>query len=77
MSVPTYTSTLTISELEASYPMYCKALRILIRDGVSEKKARRTVCWQRLQSLHHCLHRHYRDPEQLFFLLNKEIKLNR
>jgi len=57
MTAPTYTSTLTIGELEASYPMYCKALRILVRDGVSESKARRTVCWSRLATLHSSLPR--------------------
>jgi hypothetical protein len=59
MATPTYTSPLTIDELEASYPTYCKALRILVRDGVSEIKA----C---------CLPRQYRDPQQLFFLLRRE-----
>ena len=72
MTTPTYTSTLTIGELEASYPMYCKALRILVRDGVSETKARRTVCWSRLATLHNSLPRQYRDPQQLFFLLQRE-----
>jgi len=72
MTAPTYTSTLTIGELEASYPMYCKALRILVRDGVSESKARRTVCWSRLATLHSSLPRQYRDPRQLFILLRRE-----
>ena len=72
MNTPTSTSPLTIDELEASYPTYCKALRILVRDGVSENKARRTVCWSRLATLHGCLPRRYRDPQQLFFLLRRE-----
>lgn len=72
MATPTYTSPLTIAELEASYPTYCKALRILVRDGVSENKARRTVCWNRLATLHGCLPRQYRDPQQLFFLLQRQ-----
>jgi hypothetical protein len=71
MQSPTFTTTLTIGELESSYPMYCKALRILIRDGVSEHQARRTVCWQRLTTLHHCLPRQYRSPEELFWKLSK------
>lgn len=75
MAAPTYTTTLTIAELEASYPMYCKALRMLIRDGVSERKARRTVCWSRLESLHHCLPRQYKDPQQLFCLLRQQVEL--
>ena len=72
VTTPTYTSTLTIGELEASYPTYCKALRILVRDGVSESKARRTVCWSRLATLHNSLPRQYRDPQQLFLLLQRE-----
>ena len=72
MAAPTYTAPLTIDELEASYSTYCKALRILVRDGVSENKARRTVCWSRLATLHGSLPRQYRDPQQLFFLLQRE-----
>ena len=30
MSQPTFTTALTIGELEASYPLYCKALRRLL-----------------------------------------------
>jgi hypothetical protein len=73
MSAPTYTTPLSIGELEASYPLYCKALRMLVRDGISEHKARRTVCWSRLETLHHSLPRQYRDPQQLFFLLRREL----
>jgi len=73
MVTPTFTASLTIGELEASYPLYCKAMRILIRDGVSETKARRTVCWRRLEALHTCLPRHYRHPQQLFVMLQREL----
>ncbi|MGA0769528.1 MAG: DUF3136 domain-containing protein [bacterium] len=72
MATPTYTSSLTIAELEASYPTYFKALRILVRDGISQDKARRTVCWGRLATLHSCLPRQYRDPQHLFVLLQRE-----
>jgi hypothetical protein len=37
-------------ELKAQYPQYCKALRILIRDGATLAKVKRTVCWQRLDA---------------------------
>lgn len=74
MSTPTFTASLTIGELEASYSVYCKAMRILIRDGVAESKARRTVCWRRLEALHACLPRQYRHPEQLFCLLRRELQ---
>jgi len=63
---------LTIGELEANYSLYCKALRLLIREGKSITKIRRTVCWQRLEILHHCLPGHYRDPDYLCTLLQRE-----
>ena len=74
MTTPTFTQPLSIGELEASYPLYCKALRILVRDGVSLSKASRTVAWSRLSTLHQCMPRHYRHPEQLFFLLNRDAQ---
>ena len=74
MTTPTFTQTLSIGELEASYPLYCKALRILVRDGVSLAKASRTVAWSRLSTLHHCMPRNYRHPEQLFFLLSQDVQ---
>ena len=74
MTTPTFTQTLSIGELEASYPLYCKALRILVRDGVSLNKASRTVAWSRLCTLHHCMPHQYRHPEQLFFLLNRDVQ---
>lgn len=74
MATPTYTTMLSIGELEASYPLYCKAMRILIRDGATEEKARRTVCWNRLEVLHHSLPRQYRHPRQLFVVLMRDIR---
>jgi hypothetical protein len=64
---------LTIGELEASYSTYCKAMRLLIREGRSLARIQRTVCWQRLECLHRCLPSHYRDPEYLYLLLRREI----
>jgi hypothetical protein len=61
-----------VGELEAQYPLYCKAMRILVRDGVSLAKARRTVCWQKLEHLHRSLPRHYREPEQLYLHLLRD-----
>ena len=63
---------LSLGELEAQYPLYCKAMRILVRDGVTINKARRTVCWQKLEILHHCLPRQYREPEQLYLHLQRD-----
>lgn len=70
----TFTSSLSIGELIANYSLYCKALRILVREGTSLEKVRRTVCWNRLQILHQSLPRDYRDPEHLFFLLRRELQ---
>ena len=36
---------LTIGELEAGYPMYCKALRRLLQQGKTVQDIERTVCW--------------------------------
>ena len=65
-------SSLCVGELEAQYPLYCKAMRILVRDGVTINKARRTVCWQKLEILHNCLPRQYREPEQLYMHLTRD-----
>lgn len=73
MDHPTYTTALTIGQLEASYPLYCKALRILIREGKTIEQIQRSVCWDRLGTLHHSMPRHYRDPRQLYFLLKREL----
>lgn len=73
MSQPTFTTSLTIGELEASYPLYCKALRILVREEKTIEQIKRSVCWQRLQSLHHCLPRQYKDPNQLYFHLKRQL----
>ena len=64
---------LTIGELEASYSTYCKAMRLLIREGRSLARIQRTVCWQRLECLHRCLPGQYRDPGYLYLLLRREI----
>lgn len=73
MSRANVTPSLTIGELEASYPLYCKALRILIREGKTIEQIQRCVCWHRLTSLHHCLPRQYKDPEHLYFSLKREF----
>lgn len=73
MSPTTYTTTLTIGELEASYPLYCKALRILIREGSTLEQIQKSVCWHRLLSLHRCLPRQYKDPQHLYFHLKRDL----
>jgi hypothetical protein len=73
MGQATFTSRLTIGELEASYPLYPKALRILIREQKTVEQIQRTVCWYRLSILHHCLPRQYKDPNHLHFHLKREL----
>jgi|LauGreDrversion4_2_1035121.scaffolds.fasta_scaffold174607_3 hypothetical protein len=53
---------LTLGQLEGSYPAYCKALRILIREGKTLNQIKRTMCWHRLEMLHERMPRQYRDP---------------
>jgi hypothetical protein len=69
----TFTTTLTIAELEASFPLYLKALSILVRETKPLEKIKRSVCWRRLESLHQALPGHYRHPEQLYSDLKRDI----
>lgn len=73
MSQAASSKPLSIGPLEASYPLYCKAMRILIRDGKSHEQIQRSLCWDRLRSLHHCLPRDYRNPELMDHHLKREI----
>jgi hypothetical protein len=73
MAQATFTTKLTIGELEANYPLYCKALRILIREAKTINQIQRSVCWHRLTTLHQCLPRQYKDPQQLYYHLKREI----
>ena len=65
---------ITIAQLEASYPAYCKALRMLVRDGISLNKIQRTVCWDRLQLLHTTLPRQYRDPVVHYAMVKRDVE---
>ena len=65
---------ITIAQLEAGYPAYCKALRILIRDGLSLAKIKRTVCWARLELLHTTLPRQYRDPLVHYAMVKRDVQ---
>ena len=71
MGQATFTAALTIGELEANFALYCKALRILILEEKTLEQIRRSVCWHRLESLHKCLPRQYKNPEHLYFLLKR------
>jgi hypothetical protein len=48
MNATASASALTIGQLEASFPLYCKALRILIREQKTLQQIQRSVCWDRL-----------------------------
>lgn len=75
MGQATYTTTLTIGELEASFPLYCKALRILIREEKPIEQIERSVCWHRLTTLHRSLPSQYKDPRHLYFQLKRSMSL--
>jgi hypothetical protein len=66
-------ASITIGELEANYPLYCKAMRILLREGKTLRKIQRTVCWSRLEKLHSCYPTRYKDPEYLYLLFRKDL----
>ena len=64
---------LSIGELEAKYPLYCKALKILIKQGKTSAQLQRTLCWDRLRLLHRSLPKHYKSPERLMLLIQAEF----
>ncbi len=63
----------TIGELEAKYSLYCKAMRLLLKEGRSMEAIRRTVCWSRLEQLHICLPSRYKSPDYLYAVLKRDI----
>jgi len=65
---------ITVAQLEASYPAYCKALRMLVQDGISLNKIQRTVCWDRQQLLHTTLPRQYRDPVVHYAMVKRDVE---
>ena len=67
------TSSLSIGELESHYPMYCKALKMLIRQNKTGPELRRTVCWDRLRLLHRSLPRQYKSPERLLLMIQADL----
>ena len=65
---------ITIGELEANYQLYCKALKMLIVEKRTLNKIQRTVCWSRLQTLHHCLPRQYKSPDYLYIQISQQLQ---
>ena len=64
---------LTIGELEAGYPMYCKALRRLLQQGKTVQDIERTVCWGHLETLNRCLPTRYKSPSYLLALIRRAL----
>jgi hypothetical protein len=64
---------LTPDELEHSFTIQCKALRILVREGRSLAKIRRTACWLQLETLHDLNPRRYPLPERLHDQLHNQL----
>ena len=64
---------LTIGELEAGYPLYCKALRRLLQQGRSAQQIQRTVCWGHLETLNRCLPGRYKSPSYLMALIKRDL----
>ena len=65
---------LTIGELEAGYPLYCKALRRLLQQGRTPQEIERTVCWGHLATLNRCLPGRYKAPSYLMTLIKRELE---
>jgi hypothetical protein len=63
----------TIGELEAKYSLYCKALRLLLKEGRTMEAIQRTVCWSRLEQLHICLPGRYKSPDYLYAVLKRDL----
>ncbi len=68
------TANLNIDELEAGYPLFCKALRLLILKGRTIKEIQRTVCWGHLETLNRCLPGRYKAPSYLMALIKRDIE---
>ena len=66
-------TSLSIGELEAKYPLYCKALKLLIKQGKTSAELERTLCWDRLRLLHRSLPRQYKSPERLMLMIQAEF----
>ncbi len=73
MSQAACTNLIAIGELEASYTMYCKTMRILIREGKTLEQVQHSICWNRLGILHVCLPRQYQGPGQIYIQMQREI----
>ena len=71
MSSITFTNQPSLAELQQTYDVYLKALRLLVADGVKESEARKSVCWKRLSCLHDALPNVYGTPQSMFSALQR------
>jgi hypothetical protein len=71
---PSQGAGINLVKLEAGYSAYCKALKMLIQEGKSLKEIQRTLCWQRLEMLHHSLPRQYRDPVMHYGMVKRSLE---
>lgn len=68
---------LNLVKLEAGYSTYCKALKLLILEGKSLQAIQRTLCWERLEMLHHSMPRQYRDPVMHYGMVKRSVEADR
>jgi hypothetical protein len=61
-----------LRDLEDRYGSYCRAMRMLVREGKSLKNVQRTVCWQQLARLHDSRPARYQEPDALYLKLCRE-----
>jgi hypothetical protein len=73
MTQTTFTTALTLDELAANHEIYCKALRILIREDTPIDRMQRSVCWRRLDTLHRSLPHRYCSPQRLVLQIQRSL----
>jgi hypothetical protein len=73
MTQTTFTTALSIEELAANHEIYCKALRILLREETPIERIQRSVCWRRLDTLHRCLPHRYSSPQRLVLQIQRSL----
>jgi len=47
---------------------------MLVQEGNSLTAIKRTLCWQRLEMLHHVLPRQYRDPVMHYGMVKRAVE---
>lgn len=65
-----------LAHWQANYGGYCRAMRMLVAEGKSLNKIRRTVCWKRLEVLHRLAPSRYREPGGLYQELHSLVAIS-